>query len=202
MTKLLLAAAAILALAAPAAAQVFPSPEAIANATKAGKWLHADEVAGLMQSAEAWCYKEENNTCDWSEIYLEVTLEPQGITYESTNSWSDDKDVYFVDKAEFRDDRYVCEFGYDKVPSTRATRSDGTPVGGRELNALRDEVAEGRAGAPDYCFDYTFGFYDPVRETISLTQRQYLDGVVDPSKEASITLYFNAVDAVELKTKY
>lgn len=202
MNKLLLAAAATLALAGPALAQIYPSPEAIANSTKSGKWLHADEVAGLMQAAEVWCYNEADGTCDWSEIYVGVTLDPQGITYESVNSWDTAIDVYFTDKAEFRDDRYVCEFGYDKVPSTRAINADGTSVGGRVLEALRAQVAEGRIDRPNYCFDYVYGSYDAAAGTMSLTQRQYLDGVVDPSKAAEITLHFNAADAATLKPKY
>jgi hypothetical protein len=202
MKKLLLAAAAVLALAGPALAEVYPSAEVIANTTKPGKWLHADELSGLMREAEVWCYNEADGTCDWSEIYLGVTLDPQGITYESLNSWDTYLDVYFVDKAEFQDDRYVCEFGYDKVPSTRAIAEDGALIGGRVLQRLRDEVAEGRVDRPNYCFDYTYGAYDAAAGTMSLTQRQYLGGVVDPSQEAKITLHFNAADAAALKPQY
>ena len=202
MKKLLLAAAALLALAGPALAEVYPSAEAISNTTKPGKWLHADELAGLMREAEVWCYNEANGTCDWSEIYLGVTLDPQGITYESLNSWDTAIDVYFTDKAEFQDDRYVCEFGYDKVPTTRAVNADGTQVGGRVLEALRNEITESRVGRPNYCFDYTYNSYDPVAGTMSLTQRMYTDGVVDPSKEAKIMLHFNAADAAALKPQY
>lgn len=200
--KIVYAALAILALVGPAWAQTYPSAEVVATTTKSGKWLHADELAGLMREAEVWCYNEENSTCQWSEIYLDVTLDPQGITYDSTNSWDSDKDLYFVDKVEFRDDRYICEFGYDKVASTRAIRSDGTPIVGRELQAVRDEVTEARAPAPNFCYDYTYGSYDAAAGTMSLTQRQYLGGVVDPSKEAGITLFFRAADAAALKTAY
>jgi hypothetical protein len=202
MKKLLLAAAAMLTLAGPALAEVYPSAEVIANTTKPGKWLHADELAGLMREAEAWCYNEVDGTCDWSEVYLGVTLDAQGITYESVNSWDTAIDVYFTDKAEFRDDRYVCEFGYDKVPTTRAIDSDGKQLSGRVLQRLRDEITEGRVDRPNYCFDYTYGSYDAAGNTMTLTQRQYLDGVVDPSKEAKITLHFNAADAAALKPQY
>jgi hypothetical protein len=202
MKKLLLAAAATLVLAGPALATIYPSAEVISNTTKPGKWLHADELAGLMQEAEVWCYNEADGTCDWSEIYLGVTLDLQGITYESVNSWDTYLDVYFVDKAEFQDDRYVCEFGYDKVPSTRAISNDGVLIGGRVLQRLRDEVTAGRTDRPNYCFDYTYQSYDAAGNTMTLTQRQYLDGVVDPSKEATITLHFNAEDAAALKSKY
>ena len=201
MRKLLLAAAAVMALAGPALA-LDPSPEAIANTTKAGKMLHADEVAALMRQAEAWCYNEESGSCDWSEVYLSVDPGAEGIVYESANSWDADRDVYFVDKAQFKDERYVCEYGYDKVPSTRATRTDGSMIAGRELDALRADITANRADDTIDCFDYVFVSYDAGAGVMNLKQRQYVAGVVDPSKEAAITLHFNAADAAGLKLRY
>jgi hypothetical protein len=193
MKNLLLAAAALLALATPAFA-IDPSAEAISNTYKPGKPLHADDVAALMRQSEIWCYREDSGSCDWSEIYLNVASGPGGVSYESTNAWNADIDVTFVDKAQF-EDNLLCEYGYDKVPSTRAVgRNDGRILFGRPLERLRAEVYAGQTDDTMDCFDYVYVSYDAAAQTMQLTQRQYIRGVIDPSLEADITLHFNADD--------
>ena len=197
MKKLLLAAAAALALAGPAFA-VDPSPEAISNTYKAGKPIHIDDVAALMRQSEIWCYREEAGTCDWSEIYLKAAMGPEGVVYESTNAWNSETMVTFVDKAQF-EGNLLCEYGYDKVPSTRAmNRGNSQAIGGRELEALRTEVYAGRADDTNDCFDYLYVSYSAGLGTMDLKQRQYVNGVIDPSREAEVKLHFNANDVIWL----
>lgn len=201
MKNLLLAAAALLALASPAFA-IDPSPEVISNTYKSGKPLHIDEVQALMRQAEIWCYNEDSGTCDWAEIYLSAAGGPEGVVYESTNAWNSDTDVTFVDKAQFQD-KLLCEYGYDKVPSTRAVnRTDGSVIGGRALDALRAEVYANQTGNSDDCFDYLYMSYNAAAGTMALKQRQYVGGVLDPALESDITLHFNAADVPSLKQRY
>ncbi|MDB5585615.1 MAG: hypothetical protein JWP26_585 [Devosia sp.] len=197
MKHLLLAAAALLALASPAFAED-PSPEAISNTYKSGKPVHVEDVQALMRQAEIWCYNEDSGTCDWAEIYLSAASGPEGVVYDSTNAWNSDTDVSFVDKAQFQD-ALLCEYGYDKVPSTRAVnRADGSVIGARALDALRAEVYANQTGNTDDCFDYLYVSYDAAAQTMALKQRQYVGGVLDPSLEANITLHFNAADVAGL----
>jgi len=197
MKTLLLAAAALLALAGPALA-IDPSPEAISNTYKANKPLHIDDVTALMRQSEIWCYNEEAGSCDWSEVYLSATTGPEGVVYESTNTWNGDTEVSFVDKAQF-EDNLLCEYGYDKVPSTRAiSRADRSVLTGRALDAFRTDVYAVLANNAIDCFDYVYVSYDAVARTMDLKQRQYSGGVIDASLEANITLHFNAADVVGL----
>lgn len=201
MKNLLLAVAALLALASPAFA-IDPTPEAISHTYKSGKPIHVDDVQALMRQAEVWCYNEDSGTCDWAETYLSVTGGSEGVVYESTNAWNSDIDVTFVDKAQF-DAKLLCEYGYDKVPSTRAVnRADGSVIGGRALDALRSEVYANQSGNSDDCFDYLFMSYDADAQTMTLTQRQYVGGVMDPSRDAAIVLHFNAADVAGLTQRY
>ena len=199
MKNLLLAAAALLALASPAFAED-PSPEAISHTYKSGKPIHVDDVQALMRQSEVWCYREEAGTCDWTEIYLSASW-PEGVVYESTNAWNSETDVTFVDKARF-EDALLCEYGYDKVPSTRAmSRADSKAIGGRALDALRAEIYAGQSDDTQDCFDYLFVSYDAGKLTMDLKQRQYVNGVIDPSLEADIKLHFNADDAAWLSQR-
>ena len=199
MKTLIIAVTAVMALASPALA-IDPSPEAISSTYKPNKTLHADDVAALMRTAERWCYNEEAGSCDWAEIYLSAETGSAGIAYEALNTWDADRNIVFVDKAEFRDQRYVCEYGYDNLPSLRASRADGTAIGGRELEAFRLEIRTSREGGTDDCFDYVYVSYDAAAATMQLKQRQYVGGVVNPAMEAAITLHFNAEDAAALTT--
>jgi hypothetical protein len=200
MKNLLLAAAALLALAGPAFA-IDPSPEVISNTYKSGKPLHIEEVQALMRQAEIWCYREEAGTCDWSEIYLSAAGGPEGVVYESTNAWNSDTIVTFVDKAQF-EGTLLCEYGYDKVVSTRAiNRADSSVIGGRALDALRTEIYASRADDTDDCFDYLYMSYDEGKQTMDLKQRQYVNGVIDPALEADIKLHFNADDVAWLSQR-
>ena len=199
MKNLLLAAAALLALAGPAFAED-PSPEAISNTYKSGKPIHVDDVQALMRQSEIWCYREEAGTCDWAETYLSAAW-PEGVVYESTNAWNSETNVTFVDKARF-EDNLLCEYGYDKVVSTRAiSRTDGSVLGGRALDALRTEIYASRADDTNDCFDYVYVSYDANQQTMDLKQRQYVNGVIDPALEADITLHFNADDVATLKQR-
>ncbi len=201
MKNLFAAAAVLLALASPAFA-VEPSPEAISQTYKPGKPLRTEDVGALMRQGEIWCYNEAGGTCDWAEIYLSVADGPAGISYETTNAWNSETDIAFVDKAQF-DGKLLCEYGYDKVPSTRAvSRIDGSALRGRALEALRTEVYANDSGDTDDCFDYLYQSYDAASGTMSLKQRQYVGGVIDPALEAAITVHFNAADLDSLTQRY
>lgn len=197
MKHLLVAAAALLTLASPAFA-IDPSPEVIAHTYKSSKPLHIDDVAALMRQAEVWCYREDAGSCDWTEIYLNVADGPGGVVYETSNVWNAETIVTFVDKAQWAENR-LCEYDFDKVPSTRATnRADGSALSGRALDALRTEVMATLDTSVTYCFDYLFMAYDPEAQTMALRQREYVDGVLDDTLDAEITLHFNAADVAAL----
>lgn len=168
---------------------------------KVGKAVHIDTVAEFMRLSERWCYKEADNACSWTDIYLSVDAD--GATYEIANAWSEDIDVAFVDRGVFKQGRFICETGYDWIPSVRATRrSDGSMLSGRELAALRDEIAGYQDGYQD-CFDYEYRGSDTEAGTITLLQRQYDDsGNTDPANDAEVTLHFDPTTAAGLGLYY
>jgi len=174
--------------------------EDVLDRMKVGKLVPITEIATLMRSSERWCYIEEEGSCSWSDIYLEVTDE--GATYEIGNAWDADFDVIFTDKGTFEEGRYICETGYDWVPTLRAiNRADGTAVNGRPLWSLKAEIGEGRSQGID-CYDYILKGSDADAETITLLQRQFTDGVTDPTNDVTVTLHFNADTAAALTWYY
>lgn len=167
---------------------------------KVGKLVPITEIATLMRNSERWCYAEDEGSCSWSDIYLDVT--ETGATYEIGNAWDADRDVIFTDHGTFEEGRYICETGYDWVPTLRAVnRADGSAINGRPLWDLKTEIGEGRSEGVD-CFDYVLKGSDAEAETITLLQRQFTDGVTDTSNDVTVTLHFNAATAAALTWYY
>lgn len=194
--RVLLALAATLVLTGSALA-FDADTQAIADRYKVGKALKVADLKTLMLASERWCYSEEDGTCGWSDIYLDV--EGDHVAFELGNAWNADVDIAFVTEGEFRDDRYFCEVGEDWVPGVRAiNRADGTLVGGRELAALKREIETVVAGGSDDCFDYQFVSADAANQTITLTQRQYVDLEHDPDMDTQVTVHFDKASAAAL----
>ena len=194
--RVLLALAATLVLTGSALA-FDADTQAIADRYKVGKALKVADLKTLMLASERWCYSEEDGTCGWSDIYLDV--EGDYVAFELGNAWNADVDIAFVTEGEFRDDRYFCEVGEDWVPGVRAiNRADGTLVGGRELAALKREIETVVAGGSDDCFDYQFVSADAANQTITLTQRQYVDLEHDPDMDTQVTVHFDKASAAAL----
>jgi hypothetical protein len=194
--KLLYAAAAVLALASPAFA-FDPTITDIVAHMKPKAMVDTTDLAALMRGSEAWCYNEEDGTCQWRDVYLEVT--EAGPRLEVSNKYWDEYDMYIVDKAEFQQDRYSCEYGYDWTPSVRLTRrSDGTPVNDRELDTMRVQLANNFGNDEPDCFDYLFVRADATANTITLLQRTYSDFVRDEDGDTAVTLHFDGADAAAL----
>lgn len=172
--------------------------EAVLNRAKTGKLVPISDIAKLMMGSERWCYNERDGECSWSDIYLGI--EGNDVTYEISNPWSEDVDISFVDRGELRDNRYICEAGFDWIPSVRAySRDDGNAIEGRDLEALRQEIRDAvDTSANSDCFDYLYRGSDAENETVTLLQRQYSDGVTDPAYDAVVTLYFNKEAADDL----
>ncbi|GLQ53383.1 hypothetical protein [Devosia nitrariae] len=177
--------------------------EALVSGNKAGKLLPIEDVAVLMRASERWCYNEEAQTCDWSDIYLEVDAE--GATYELADFWSPDVEIALTEYGVFRDGQFICETGEESTQTLRARNGvDGRPLGGRELFALKAEMAAAYAAEGDAspaCFDYLFVGYSPSEETVRLTQRIWRDGTTDPAEDALVTLHFDpsVVDALSVR---
>jgi hypothetical protein len=195
--KMLFVATAIL-LATGSAATAFEADiQAIVDSHKAGKPLAMHDMAKLMRGSEQWCYDNQDHTCAWTDIYLDVT--DSGATFEIGNAWDADTDIAFTDQGEFRDDRYICETGHDWVPSLRATRrSDGSVIGGRMLWELKQAIYETRSSDVQNCFNYLYLKSDPDQEVITLLQRAYADDTHLQDSDVEITLHFNAEDAAGL----
>lgn len=199
--KLLLATTTILlTLAGPALA--FQAPvQAVIERYKASKRMSIADIATLMSGSERWCYLEENGSCAWSDIYLDVSAE--SATFELGNAWDDNVDIAFVDQGTFRDGRYICETGYDWVASVRASnRADGSAIGGRELAALKAEVAAVQSADVLNCFDYLFMGKDAAAETVTLLQRQYVDDVHEAGRDTLVTVHFDAESAAALTSRW
>lgn len=194
--RVLLALAATLVLTGSALA-FDADTQAIADRYKVGKALKVADLKTLMLASERWCYSEEDGTCGWSDIYLEV--EGDHVAFELGNAWNTDVDIAFVTEGEFRDERYFCEVGEDWVPGVRAiNRADGTLVGGRELAALKREIETVVASGSDDCFDYQFVSADAANQTITLNQRQYVDLEHDPDMDTQVTVHFDKASAAAL----
>lgn len=172
--------------------------EGVIDRMKAGKLVHAADVGKLMMGAERWCYNEREGECAWSDIYLSVS--DTEATYEISNPWNEEIDISFVDQGVFEDDRYICETGFDWVPSVRGyDRADGNAIEGRALETLRQEIRDFVSTEDNSdCFDYLYRGADAEAETVTLVQRQYIAGETDPANDATVTLHFNKDVADEL----
>lgn len=200
MKTLLVALA--LTLATGSAARAFDADtQAIVTRHKAGKPVNITDIAHLMRASEQWCYIEQDRSCAWTDIYLEVADE--GAQYEIGNAWDVETDISFTDRGVFKDGRYVCEAGYDWVPSVRATRrSDGSVIGGRQLFELKTAIYTTREGDTQDCFDYLYLRSDADYQQITLLQRQYTDDVHVEGNDIEVTLHMNAEDAAGLTWRW
>jgi hypothetical protein len=175
--------------------------QAVIDRYKPGKLMAIEDVAQFMRASERWCYHNQEHSCAWTDIYLEVG--ETSVTYEIGNAWDAETDVAFTDQGEFRDGRYICETGYDWVPTVRATRrSDGSAIGGRPLAELKTEIYDNRTEDTQDCFDYLYRAYDADQDVVTLLQRQYVDGEHRPEVDAEVTLHFNAGDAARLTWRW
>jgi hypothetical protein len=197
MHRFALAFAALLALSGPAMAYDAAS-QAVIDRFKPGKLVPIGEVGALMMGSERWCYAQQESECGWSDIYLGI--EGDAVRYELSNPWSDAIDISFVAEGVFREDRYICETGFDWVPSVRAfDRADGQAIEGRDLEALRQEItAHIDTSLDSDCFDYLYEAHDAEAQTISLTQRQFVGGVHRPERDVAVTLHFDKANADDL----
>ena len=194
-------AAALLLVATSAAFGFDSRTQGIIDDYKSGKLIRIADVAHLMASSERWCYLEDAGTCSWSDIYLDVGK--SGAEFEIGNAWNEDVDIAFTDHGEFRDGRYICETGTDWVPNMRATRrSDGSVIGGRELAQLKSEIASQRSEDSQDCFDYVFISADVENQTITLTQRQYINDVHETDRDTEVTLHFDEAAAKALTYRW
>lgn len=196
--KTLLAALAITLPASASALAFDAETQAIIGKHKAGKLVAIADVAHLMQASAAWCYDNQDHSCAWTEIYLEVT--DSGATFELGNSWDAETDFAFTDEGAFADNK-ICQTGVNWVPNLRATRrGDGSAIGGRQLHALKLAVAASRPDLEVYddCFDYLYLSSDAAQDVVTLRQRHYVDGVHEPLNDVEVTVYFNAEAAAGL----
>ena len=195
--KMLLAAMAI-ALTTGSAAQAFDADtQAVIDRHKANKPVSISDVATLMRASEKWCYDNQDHTCAWTDIYLEVT--DTGVIYEIGNAWDADTDIAFTDEGVFRDDRYICETGKDWVPTVRATRrSDGSVIDGRMLWELKQAIHANQSRESQDCFDYLYLRSDADYLTVTLLQRQYTDDVHVEGNDVEVSLHMSAEDAAGL----
>ena len=195
--KMLLAAMAI-ALTTGSAAQAFDADtQAVIDRHKANKPVSISDVATLMRASEKWCYDNQDHTCAWTDIYLEVT--DTGVIYEIGNAWDADTDIAFTDEGVFRDDRYICETGKDWVPTVRATRrSDGSVIDGRMLWELKRAIHANQSRESQDCFDYLYLRSDADYLTVTLLQRQYTDDVHVEGNDVEVSLHMSAEDAAGL----
>ena len=199
--KTLLAALALTLAGSAVALGLDTETQAVIERYKPGKLVAIEDVAQLMRASERWCYRNEAHSCAWTDIYLEVS--ETGVTYEIGNAWDAETDVAFTDHGEFRDGRYVCETGYDWVPTVRATRrSDGSAIGGRLLAALKTEIYGNREGDTQDCFDYLYRAFDPDQEVVTLLQRQYTDDVHIASNDVEVTVHMSSADAAGLTLRW
>jgi hypothetical protein len=199
--KTLFAAMAITLTTVTAALAFDADTQAIIDRQKAGKLMSMSNVAVLMRASEKWCYDNQDYSCAWTDIYLDVT--DIGATFEIGNAWDAETDIAFTDEGVFKDDRYICESGKDWVPTVRATRrSDGSSLDGRLLWEVKMAVQANREGDTMDCFDYVFLRSDTDYQTITLLQRAYTDDAHIEGGDAEVSLHFNAEDAAGLTLRW
>ncbi|KRA47196.1 hypothetical protein ASD80_17920 [Devosia sp. Root635] len=197
----MLAAMAIMLMTGSAALAFDADTQAVIDRHKAGKPVSMTDVAVLMRASAQWCYINQDHTCAWTDIYLDVT--DTGATFEIGNAWDADTDIAFTDEGVFKDDRYICESGKDWVPSVRATRrSDGSVIGGRQLWELKAAIEAKRSAESIDCFDYVYLRSEPDQQVVTLRQRQYTDGVHVEGNDVEVTLHMNSEDAAGLSWRW
>lgn len=196
MKKALYALTALLALSGPAMA-FDPDVAAVLDSLKPKAQLDVRDIATLMRNSERWCYAETDNACSWADVYLDVS--ENGPVIEISNAYDADFELYIVDKAEFRDEVYSCEYDYDWTSSIRLiSRSDGSSIGGKELYDLRVQF-ENNFGIDDPdCFDYLFVRSDEDQQTVTLMQRTFSDFVIDAGSQVLVTIHFDPANAAAL----
>jgi hypothetical protein len=194
--KILYALSAVLALSGPAMA-FDPDVAAVIDSLRPKAQLDVHDIATLMRNSEKWCYAETDNACSWADVYLDVS--ESGAVIEISNAYDADYILSIVDKAEFRDEVFSCEYDYDWTASIRlVSRSDGTTVGGRDLYDLRTQF-ENNLGIDDpNCFDYLFVRSNADQQTVTLMQRTFSDGVMDADSQVLVTIHFDPANAVSL----
>lgn len=194
--KIVYALTAVLALSGPAVA-FDPDVAAVIDGLRPKAQLNVRDVATLMRNSAKWCYLETDGACSWADVYLDVT--ESGPVVEISNAYDADYVLYIVDKAEFRDEAYSCEYDYDWTASTRlVSQADGSSVGGRELYDLRVQF-ESNFGIDDPdCFDYLFVRANEEEQTVTLMQRTFSDSVMDEGSQTLVTIHFDPADAMAL----
>jgi hypothetical protein len=199
--KMLFAALAITLTTGSAALAFDADTQSVIDRHKANKPVSMTDIATLMRSSEQWCYINQDHSCSWTDIYLDVTT--KGVSYEIGNAWDADTDIAFTDEGVFKDNRYICETGKDWVPTVRATRrSDDSVIGGRQLWELKTAIYVTRDSDTVDCFDYLYLRSDPDQQTITLLQRQYTDDVHLEGNDVEVSLHFNAEDAAGLTWRW
>ncbi|WEK04039.1 MAG: hypothetical protein P0Y65_17915 [Candidatus Devosia phytovorans] len=180
-----------------------PSVDAAIGKYKSGKLVDFRDVGTLMREAAKWCYAYEDQTCAWTDVYFDV--DEEGAVFEINNAWDAERNVGFTDIAVFEGNR-ICQSGYDWVPTVWAERrDDDSVISGRDLHDLKQEIYANRVvplNEADDCFDYLYLGADTDSETITLLQRQYVDGVHEPTSDVEVSLYFNAEDAASLSLRW
>lgn len=178
--------------------------QALVSGYKAGKLLPIEDVAVLMRTSERWCYNQGADTCDWSDVYLEVDAE--GATYELADQWSPEIEIILTERGVFRDGQFICETGEEYTRTLRARYvADDRQIGGRELFALKAEIAAAYAANAtpvEPCYDYLFVGYSQAEDTVRLTQRIWRDGTTDPAEDALVTLHFDPAAGQALSVRW
>lgn len=199
--KTLLATMAILLASGPAALAFDADTQATLERSKVGKLIGMTDMATLMRASEKWCYDNQEHSCAWTDIYLEVL--DLGATFEIGNAWDAETDIAFTDKGVFRDNRYICETGADWVPTVRATRrSDGSVIAGRQLWEIKQAIWANQDNETQDCFDYLLVGTNPDQQVITLLQRQYTDDVHIEGNDVEVTLHMNAEEAAGLTWRW
>lgn len=199
--KSLLAALALIALSSAPSFAFDAEIMALIARYKGHKPVAAKDIQALMRASERWCYAQQAQSCSWSDIYLSVdTTEAR---FEIGSPWSEDIDIAYIERAAFDDDGRLCEIGTDWIATLYASNhDDGVAIHGRPLQAIKDELSTKTENGVADCFDYLYLSADETAETITLSQRQYADGIYQPDKDVAVTLHFDAASASALTLSY
>lgn len=195
-------AALLLATACTGAVAMDAEAETLARGYKGGKDMPISDVATLMRLSERWCYNQQDMTCAWSDIYLDVT--DIGAVYEVTSLWDPEREITLTDFGAFEEDRFICEIAPRTGEALRARTVDGTEIGGRDLWDLKGEIAAHFAADTQgpLCFDYAFVGLSIPDDTITLTQRTWRNDSTDPAEDAEVTIHFDPATAAALTTRW